>query len=1587
MSTRNQRGASRHQAKQAVRRRNRFLSLERLESRYVLDGNVHAFVRGGDLHITGDSAGNEITITQSASNSFTISSRDGATTINGQSADVTLNARHNVIISMGSGDDVVDFDGTAGAMTIHGRLTANMGGGADQLLLEDVALRGMTINMGSGNDLLNLGSDGADTGVTSSKVTVINMGSGVDDARIANSNIYLLVMNMGGQNDSLTIQDTSVHRRSVITGGPGRDTLNRQGNSGKIKYLSFEVVNNSVIAPSPVPPIATSDTATVLRGQSTTINVAANDTAASGTLNLSSITITQAPTHGTAVANTDGTVTYTNNGDTAATDSFQYTIKDSAGTTSNAATVSITVNGPLAANNDTATIAEDATPNTVTGNVLTNDTGGSGTTTVSAVNGSAASVGADVPGTFGTFHINSNGAFTYTLDNTNTTVNALAAGQTLTDSMGYTATAGGQTSNATLNVTIDGHTDVAAAPDAGDVTEDAATNTATGNVLTNDTGTGLTVSAVNGSAAGVGTDVPGTFGTFHINSNGAYTYTLDNTNATVNGLSTGQTLTDAMGYTTTDGVQNTSSTLTVTIHGHTDVAAAADANDVTEDSATNTATGNVLANDTGVGLTVSAVSGSAGNVGTDVTGTFGTFHINSNGTYTYTLDNTNAAVNALATGQTLTDAMGYTATDGVQTSSSTLTITIHGHTDIVATDDTANVTEDANPPTATGNVLSNDTGTGLTVTAVSGSAANVGTDVPGAFGTFHIGSDGAFTYTLDNANPTVNALNDGDTLSDSISYTAGDGIGAGTATLAVTIHGHTDTSLSAINDTASVAEDATPNTATGNVLDNDTNAAGAKSVSGVNGSAANVGTDVPGAFGTFHIDSTGSFTYTLDNTNATVNALNSGGTLSDAISYTATDGSTSSSATLTVTIHGHTDVAATADTNDVTEDATPNTATGNVLTNDVGVGLTVSAVDGSAANVGADVPGAFGIFHIGSDGSYTYTLDNTNATVNALANGQTLTDSLGYTAADGTQTSSSTLTITIHGHTDVAANPDTNDVTEDAATNTATGNVLTNDVGVGLTVSAVNGSAANVGADVPGTFGTFHIGSDGAYTYTLDNTNATVNALNDGETLTDAMGYTATDGTQSSSSTLTVTIHGHTDVAANPDTNDVTEDATPNTATGNVLTNDSGTGLTVSAVNGSAASVGADVPGSFGTFHIGSDGTYTYTLDNTNATVNALDNGNTLTDAMGYTATDGTQTSSSTLTVTIHGNTDGTFTAVNDSADITEDATPDTVTGNVLDNDTAGGPVKVVTAVNGDPANVGTSVAGAHGTFLINSDGTFTYTLNNADPALNALDDGQTLADSVSYTAVAGNQAPQPPVESSGATLTVTIHGHTDTVIANADTNDVTEDDPTNTATGNVLANDTGTGLTVTAVSGSAANVSTDVPGTFGTFHIASDGSYTYTLDNNNATVNALAAGQTLTDSIAYSATDGTETSSSTLTITIHGHTDVVANNDPADITEDATPNSTTGNVLTNDAGVGLTVSAVDGSAAGVNNDVPGTFGTFHIGSDGTFTYTLDNTNTTVNDLNTGDTLTDSIDYTTTDGTQTGAATITVTIHGNTDSP
>ena len=93
-----------------------------------------------------------------------------------------------------------------------------------------------------------------------------------------------------------------------------------------------------------------------------------------------------------------------------------------------------------------------------------------------------------------------------------------------------------------------------------------------------------------------------------------------------------------------------------------------------------TATGNVLTNDTDVDAGDTKIVTTTGTL----TGTYGSLVLNADGTYTYTLDDTKPATQALAQGQQVNEAFSYTIRDaGGLTSSSTLTIGITGSADNV----------------------------------------------------------------------------------------------------------------------------------------------------------------------------------------------------------------------------------------------------------------------------------------------------------------------------------------------------------------------------------------------------------------------------------------------------------------------------------------------------------------------------------------------------------------------------------------------------------------------------------------------------------------------------------------------------------------------------------------------------------------------------------------------------------------------------------------------------------------------------------------------------------------------------------------
>ncbi|NOQ25365.1 MAG: T9SS type B sorting domain-containing protein, partial [Bacteroidales bacterium] len=426
---------------------------------------------------------------------------------------------------------------------------------------------------------------------------------------------------------------------------------------------------------------------------------------------------------------------------------------------------------------------------------------------------------------------------------------------------------------------------------------------------------------------------------------------------------------------------------------------------------------------------------------------------------------------------------------------------------------------------------------------------------------------------------------------------------------------------------------------------------------------------------------------------AAVQALKVGATLTETFTYEISDGNGgTNTASLEITINGVNDApVANDDSNTIDEDAVSVDQTdgsGTLIFNDTDVdldALTVSKV-GAETNAANDVTGTYGTINWETDGTYVYTIDNSNAAVQALNNGETLTETFIYTVNDGNSgTNTANLIITINGkdepvgNTAPVANDDSNAIDEDAVSvNQAdgSGTLIFNDTDVdldALTVSKV-GAETNAANDVTGTYGTINWETDGTYIYTIDNSNAAVQALNNGETLTETFIYTVNDGNSgTNTANLTITINGkdepvgNTAPVANDDSNAIDEDAVSvdqADGSGTLIFNDTDVdldALTVSKV-GAETNAANDVTGTYGTINWETDGTYIYTIDNSNAAVQALNNGETLTETFIYTVNDGNSgTSTANLVITINGKEEAgiTTTLTGGSNETSEDETSD----------------------------------------------------------------------------------------------------------------------------------------------------------------------------------------------------------------------------------------------------------------------------------------------------------------------------------------
>lgn len=166
-------------------------------------------------------------------------------------------------------------------------------------------------------------------------------------------------------NDNLTITDvmqpangTVVNNGTSLTYTPnegfiGTDafeyTIDDGNGDQDAAVVSVEVLNNN--------PEANDDSATVTEGESTVLDVLANDSDTDGS-ELSIDSVTQAQ-NGTVTINSDGTLSYLSNDGYVGTDSFTYTITDADGglSTANVSIVVESGNNPPVANDDMYQVA------------------------------------------------------------------------------------------------------------------------------------------------------------------------------------------------------------------------------------------------------------------------------------------------------------------------------------------------------------------------------------------------------------------------------------------------------------------------------------------------------------------------------------------------------------------------------------------------------------------------------------------------------------------------------------------------------------------------------------------------------------------------------------------------------------------------------------------------------------------------------------------------------------------------------------------------------------------------------------------------------------------------------------------------------------------------------------------------------------------------------------------------------------------------------------------------------------------------------------------------------------------------------
>ena len=760
---------------------------------------------------------------------------------------------------------------------------------------------------------------------------------------------------------------------------------------------------------------------------------------------------------------------------------------------------------------------------------------------------------------------------------------------------------------------------------------------------------------------------------------------------------------------------------------------------VTEDNPASTATGS-LALPSSLTITLVDNNNQASNSG--VEGTYGTMTFDpSSNTWTYTLDNTDADTNALKDTPG-TDVFTFTSTG----TSFDVTITVAGANDA---------------PMLSGTSLSGKRGTvGQTIETITD------TELNSLFSDPDTGDVLAFVVTLD----------DGSALSTiGLSYTAGTGI---TGDLRSSLTASTYTIKVVARDSDGTGEASPDATFTLRVVAQGISGDDVGSVTeddGVNNSATGtlsalgqtIGLDgansldrANGTYGQMRFDeSSGVWTYTLDNSNDETNKLAENTTAEDLFTFSAG----TSSYTVTITVSGANDAPEEADAIDPqsgTEGQSLDIDLANLFSDpDTGdtLRLTFLVRDSDGADVTSTVTHSYAndMLSITPPSAGTYTV---MVTASDRPGGSGLT---------------ATSTFTIDAEAQSIDGDGTGEVTEDDGTDgTDTGTISAGGLPINLLTNADLPEVSSSGI-VEGTYGTITLTSrvdpgDGrtiwTWTYVLDNSpdnerGLATQALGEGDTGDDVFTF-RTQGGGAATFDVTITVNGVNDapeVSLTEDGTAVSIDAQEGRANQELKPIDL-SGL-FTDVDGDELSLSFEVrrSGSNDAQRLSDIDLTHETTDSTGAAVSRIIGTPTASGFYTITviATDGSMeddgsggerpvTATSTFSILIRADlppiirdasdsnlTSGAGTVMEEGALIAE--------GTIAISDPDGDPTPPIVL---DGANTNTGMlAGQYGTMaFVESTGTWTYTLNNGNADVQGLGDGETLTETFTFTALgAGN--------------------------------------------------------------------------------------------------------------------------------------------------------------------------------------------------------------------------------------------------------